>query len=204
MTTFLFVRHAVTAHTGARLTGWMPDVHLSERGREQARAVGDRLAGVPLKGVYSSPIERTVETARAIAVRHQLKVETRQGLGEVQYGGWTNRPLKALARTKLWQKVQRFPSAARFPGGETLRETQARALTEVEAIAEEHRRGVVCCVSHADVIKLIVAHYLGVHIDLFQRIAISPASMTAIALYDSGPMVLCINAVDLSEGALWR
>ncbi len=204
MTTVLFVRHAVTAHTGARLTGWMPDVHLSERGMEQARQLGELLARAPLKAIYSSPIDRTVETARALAVRHRLQVEVREGLGEVQYGRWTNRPLKALARTKLWQTVQRFPSAARFPEGETLRETQARALAEVERIAEEHRRALVCCVSHADVIKLIVAHYLGVHIDLFQRIVISPASVTAVALYDSGPMVLCVNSSDLSEGGLWR
>ncbi|MDQ3940859.1 MAG: histidine phosphatase family protein, partial [Actinomycetota bacterium] len=111
---------------------------------------------------------------------------------------WTNRPLKALARTKLWSSVQRWPSAVRFPDGETLREVQARAVDAVETIAQEHPKDVVCCVSHGDVIKLIVAHYLGVHIDLFQRIVVAPASISVVALTDHGPAVLSLNAAPMS------
>ncbi|MDQ3645499.1 MAG: histidine phosphatase family protein [Actinomycetota bacterium] len=199
MTTFLFVRHAVTSHTGNKLSGWMPGIHLSDRGQQQADAIGRALAKAPLRALYSSPIDRTMETARAIARHHDLKVEKTKQLGEVQYGTWTNRSLKTLSRTKLWGTVQRFPSAARFPEGETLAEVQGRAIAEVDRIREEHVKGMVCCVSHADVIKLVAAHYLGVHIDLFQRILISPASITAVAIGDLGPMVLAVNASNIEH-----
>jgi probable phosphoglycerate mutase len=122
-----------------------------------------------------------------------MKVQSRRGIGEVQYGGWTNRPLKSLMKTKLWDTVQRFPSAARFPDGENLREVQARAVTEIEKIHEAHPKGKVCCVSHGDVIKLIAAHYLGVHIDLFQRIVIGPASVSVLSLTEHGPHILALN-----------
>jgi probable phosphomutase (TIGR03848 family) len=194
VTVFLLVRHAVTSHTGHKLTGWAPGVHLSEDGRAQAEAVAEQLAKAPIKAIYSSPIDRTRETAQAVASRHRLDVQLLDDIGEVQYGTWTNRSLKSLARTNLWVKVQRFPSAARFPQGETLREVQARAIAELERIQARHPKQMVCVVSHADVIKLVVAHYLGVHIDLFQRIAIDPASVSAIAISDQGPMVLSVNA----------
>ncbi len=201
MTTLFLVRHAVTTHTGRRLSGWLPDVHLSEEGRTQAEAVAAMLAQVPLKAVYSSPIERTMETAAPIAARHGLDVEQLEGLGEVEYGRWTDRSLKTLARTKLWTTVQMFPSAARFPEGESLREVQGRALAEMEQISERHRRGAVCVVSHGDVIKLLAAHYLGVHMDLFQRIVITPGSVSVIALSDTAPRVISLNTSPALFGA---
>ncbi|MGH2787361.1 MAG: MSMEG_4193 family putative phosphomutase [Actinomycetota bacterium] len=194
MTTFYFVRHGLTDHTGQRLSGWQPGVHLSEAGRAQAEAVADRLAEAPLVAVYASPIDRTLETARPIAERHKLKVIVRDGLGEVHYGRWTNRSFKSLRRTKLWEVVQRWPSAARFPEGESIRELQARAMTEVEMIASAHTRRAVCVVSHADVIRVVLAHYLGVHLDLFQRIEISPASVSVVDVGEFGPRVLAMNA----------
>jgi probable phosphoglycerate mutase len=194
MTVFLLVRHAVTSHTGHKLTGWAPGVHLSEEGQKQATAVAESLAKAPIKAIYSSPIDRTLETAQAVAAKHRLDVQVLDDVGEVRYGTWTNRSLKSLSRTKLWTKIQRFPSAARFPQGETLREVQARALEELERIQARHPKQVVCVVSHADVIKLLVAHYLGVHIDLFQRIVIGPASVSAIAVGEEGPMVLSVNS----------
>jgi probable phosphomutase (TIGR03848 family) len=193
MTTLWFVRHAVTADTGKRLTGWAEGVGLSRDGSSQADSVAEALKDVPFAGIYSSPLERTTQTARAIARRQGLQVRRSRDLGEVDYGRWTNRPLKMLARTRLWSQVQRWPSSARFPEGETLRETQARALSEVERIAAEHPGRSICLVSHADVIRLIAAHYLGVHIDLFQRIVIGPASVSVIALGDRGPSILCLN-----------
>ena len=199
MTTFYFVRHAITSHTGKKLSGWMEGIPLTEEGREQATAVADRLADVPLKAVYSSPIDRTLETAKAIASRHGLDVRTRRNLGEVEYGTWTNRPLKALARTKLWTKVQRYPSGARFPDGETLREVQNRAVDEVERLAQEHPKDAISCVSHGDVIKLVFAHYMGVHIDLFQRLMVAPASISVLALSEHGPAILSLNAVPMSN-----
>jgi probable phosphomutase (TIGR03848 family) len=194
VTTLVYlVRHGVTNHTGHRLSGWMEDIHLSEKGREQAEAVADLLTGTRLKAVYSSPIDRTVETARPIAARHDLGVRTRRHLGEVDYGTWTNRSFRSLTRTRLWTTVQRYPSGARFPQGETLREVQARAVTEVEKLAANHPRQTICCVSHADVIRLVCAHFMGIHIDLFQRLVIGPASVSVVALQDDGPRILSLN-----------
>lgn len=193
MTTLWFVRHGVTSHTGHKLSGWMPDVHLTDEGRAQADAAAEMLSTMNLEAVYSSPIDRTRETAAAIAARHGLPVKTRRTIGEVEFGKWTNRSFKVLARQKLWGVVQRWPSAARFPEGETLREVQSRALTEVEKIAEQHPNGMVVVVSHADVIKLVLAHYLGVHIDLFQRIVIAPASISGVMLTNDGPRILSMN-----------
>jgi probable phosphomutase (TIGR03848 family) len=193
MTTVYFVRHGVTDHTGERLSGWLPGIHLSEQGRAQADGVARRLAKAPLKAIYSSPIDRTLETARPIAERHKLKVIVREGLGEVHYGRWTNRSFKSLRRTKLWGVVQRWPSAARFPDGESIRELQSRAVSEVEQIAQSHRRATICVVSHADVIRVALAHYLGLHLDLFQRIEISPASISVVHIGEFGPRVLAMN-----------
>ena len=202
MTTFLFVRHAVTSHTGQRLSGWLPGVHLSEQGRQQAEVVADALAQVKIKAFYASPIERTMETAAAIAARHGAAVESCEDLGEVRYGRWTNRSFKTLRRTRLWTALQQCPSLVRFPEGETLREVQSRATEVVERLRLQHPRDIVCCVSHADVIRLIAAHYLGVHIDLFQRITIGPASITAIHVTDGGPLVLSMNAPSLGGMAI--
>lgn len=193
MTLLYLVRHGVTDHTGQRLSGWMEDVHLSEKGREQADAVATLLARIQFRAVYSSPIDRTVETARPIAARHGLGVRLRRNLGEVDYGTWTNRSFRSLARTKLWTTVQRYPSGARFPHGETLREVQARAVTEVEKLAAQHPKQAICCVSHADVIRLVVAHFMGIHIDLFQRIVVGPASVSVVGLDEDGPRILSLN-----------
>ena len=193
MTVFYLVRHGVTSHTGTKLSGWMPGIHLSDEGVAQAEGAARRLTKVPLKALYSSPIDRTMETARPIAAAHRLRIETNEALGEVEYGRWTNRTFKTLRRTKLWATVQRWPSGARFPEGETLREVQSRAVDELETIRARHPRQAVCCVSHADVIRLVTAHYLGVHLDLFQRIVIDPASLTVVAVGDDGPKVIAMN-----------
>lgn len=201
MTALYLVRHGLTSHTGHRLSGWTPDVHLTDDGRAGVEALAQWLRDVPFKAVYSSPIDRTLETAKIVAAPHGLGVRTRRGIGEVEYGKWTNRPLRSLMRTKLWGTVQRWPSAARFPDGETLREVQARAVSEIEKLAEEHPKDPICCVSHGDVIKLIAAHYLGVHIDLFQRIVVAPASVSVIALARESPHVLALNQLPVAIGA---
>ncbi|HEX2296634.1 MAG TPA: MSMEG_4193 family putative phosphomutase [Actinomycetota bacterium] len=193
MTTLWLVRHGVTSHTGHRLSGWLPDVHLTDEGRAQAEAAAEMLSGMNLEAVYSSPIDRTRETAAAIAARHGLPVRTRRTIGEVEYGKWTNRSFKVLARQKAWAVLHRWPSSVRFPDGETLREVQSRALDEIDKIADAHPNAMVCVVSHADVIKLVLAHHLGVHIDLFQRIVIAPASVSGLHLTADGPRVLSMN-----------
>ncbi len=201
MTTFFFVRHGVTPHTGHRLSGWMEGIHLSDEGRAQAEAAAERLAGVPLKAIYSSPIERCYETAEAIAARHRLEIDVEHDIGEVDYGRWTNRPLKSLMRTKLWTTVQHWPSAMRFPEGETLRNVQFRAVNVVEEIAAKHPKGTVCCVSHGDVIKLVLANYLGMHIDAYQRIVIAPASVSSLSIGGGSPHVWGLNLVSAVPGA---
>lgn len=194
MTTFFLVRHGVTSHTGHRLSGRIPDVHLTEEGRAQAEAVAEQLNRVKLKALYSSPIDRTMETAKPIAERQGLRVQARRGLTELEFGRWSDKTFKTLRRTKLWPVIQQWPSGARFPEGESMLEVQQRGVREVEALREKHPKETVCCVSHADVIKLITAHYLGVHIDLFQRIEISPASVTIISVGSPWPRVLTVNA----------
>lgn len=194
MTTFYFVRHGVTSHTGHRLSGRMPGVHLTDEGRSQAEAVAESLAPVKLSAVYASPIERTMETAQPIAERQNLKVEARRGLVELEFGKWSDKTFKTLRRTKLWPVIQQWPSGARFPEGESMLEVQQRGVREIEVLRDKHPKDKICCVSHADVIKLIVAHYLGVHIDLFQRIEISPASVTIISVGSPWPRVVSVNA----------
>jgi probable phosphoglycerate mutase len=138
-----------------------------------------------------------METAEIIAADRGLPVQVRDDLGEVRFGRWTNRTFRTLTRTKLWSTVQRWPSGARFPDGESLLETQARALAELDRLHRAHPRHAIACVSHSDVIRLVVAHFLGVHIDLFQRIAIAPASITVVAVGDGGPQVLAVNTSSL-------
>ncbi len=190
MTTLVLVRHATTAATGKRLGGWTPGVHLDARGREQAEAAAERLAGIEVAAVYASPLERTQETARAIARRHGLRVRTRRAIGEVDYGEWTDRPLGQLRRRKAWAAIQATPSRVAFPGGESIRAAQARAVDATEHLAAEHPDETIVAVSHADVIKAVVAHHLGMPLDTFQRLVVVPASVTILALPPSGPPAL--------------
>ena len=194
MTIFYLVRHGVTSHTGSKLSGWMPDIHMTESGREQAEAVAESLGAVPLKAIYTSPIARTAETARIIAARHGLAPRTRRDLGEVEYGRWTGRSIKVVARTKLWTTVQRWPAAARFPDGESLVGVQTRSVAALEDLRGKHPKDSVCVVSHGEVIRLAAAHYLGLHIDFFQRIQITPGSITVLSVSDSGPAIFALNA----------
>lgn len=190
MTTVVLVRHATTAATGKRLGGWTPGVHLDEPGLEQAEATAQRLALLPLAAVYASPLERTQETAHAVARPHGLAVQTRPDLGEVDYGEWTDLPLGQLRRRKLWKTIQAAPSRVTFPGGESIRGMQARAVEAVESLAAAHPDDVIVLVSHADVIKAIVAHFAGMPLDTFQRLVIGPASVSVLLLADGAPPAL--------------
>ncbi len=195
MTEFLLIRHAVNdfVKTG-KLAGWTPDVHLNEDGRAQAAALGTRLATVKINALYSSPLERTVETAQAVIEHHPgLQLQLLDSLGEVRYGAWQGEEISKLAQRKLWRVVQAFPSRVRFPDGESMREAQMRAVNALETLTIKHPRASVAVVSHSDVIKMIVAHYLGMHLDLFQRIEISPASLTIIHMGAGRPTIVQVN-----------
>lgn len=194
MATIVLVRHATTAATGKRLGGWTPGVHLDDAGRDQAEATAERLAGLPVAAVYASPLERTQETARIVAKPHGVRVRTRRELGEVDYGDWTDEPLGKLRRRKDWTVVQATPSRMTFPGGESIRAAQARAVTATEELAAAHGDDAIVCVSHADVIKAVVAHHLAMPLDAFQRLVIAPASVTVLHLPARGhPLLLACN-----------
>ena len=194
MTTLVLVRHATTASTGKRLGG-RTDAPLDDAGRQQAEAAAQRLAAAPLKAVYASPLPRTWETAEIVAAPHRLEVQRDEGLLEVEYGDWTDRPLQPLTRTKKWPVIQLRPSLVTVPNGESIREAQLRAVGAVEGIVAKHPKAMVAVVSHADVIKALVSFYLGQPLDLFQRLHVSPASVTVLQLSAGGgqPVLVRFN-----------
>jgi probable phosphoglycerate mutase len=200
-TRLVLVRHAVTAQTGPLLTGRAPGVDLSDAGREQAAALGRRLAELPVVAVYASPIERTTQTAAAVAAHHDLPVTALPDAIEADFGDWTGGTLKELAKTDLWKTVQRTPSRARFPNGESLLEMQARMVRAIEDVVARHPGELVVIVSHADPIKAAIAHFTGVHLDQFQRIVVSPASVTVFELLPAHGAVLvkCNDTGSLEE-----
>jgi probable phosphomutase (TIGR03848 family) len=189
----LLIRHALTPHVGHKLSGWSSGVHLSEEGRAQAARLTERLHDVQIDAVYSSPLDRAVETAQSIAKDHKLRVRQREKIGEVKYGELEGKSLRTLAKGKLWARLQTWPSDVRFPGGESLRETQARAVAAIERLRAEHPKQNVAVVSHGDWIRLSVAHYLGVHIDLYRRINVDPASVSALLFFELMPVVQTVN-----------
>ncbi|MDR6506727.1 MSMEG_4193 family putative phosphomutase [Arthrobacter oryzae] len=194
-TLLLLVRHGETPTTGRVLPGRAPGLHLSDRGREQADRVAERLAGLPVDAVYSSPLERACETAEPTAVRTGRDVKHDDGLLECDFGDWTGAALADVAALPEWRTVQHSPSTFRFPRGESFTEMQARIVGSLEALRAAHAGGVVVCFSHADPIKAAVAHALGTPLDLFQRIVISPGSVSAISFVDGqAPAVLMVNS----------
>jgi probable phosphoglycerate mutase len=194
MTTLVLIRHATNDWVRkGLLAGWTPGVHLNEEGRAQAQALGERLAESHLDAIYSSPLERALETAQAVANPHGLEVQTHNGIGEVKYGDWNGRSLKELFKTPLWRSVQIYPSGTRFPKGESIGEMQARVVAALDEIRLAHPKQIVAAVAHSDVIKAAVAFYIGLPLDLFQRLIISPASVTVIGFSPFGPRLLRMN-----------
>ncbi|HET9731804.1 MAG TPA: MSMEG_4193 family putative phosphomutase [Acidimicrobiales bacterium] len=200
-TLLLIVRHGATPTTGKILPGRAPGLHLADRGHQQASAVAERLrvwsegrGDARVAAVYASPLERTRETAAPIAKALGLKVRAHRGLLECDFGEWTGAELKKLAKTPEWATVQRYPSGFRFPGGESFVAMQARMVDALAELCRRHPGQAVVAVSHADPIKAAVADALGSHLDLFQRIVISPCSLTAVSYGPTGPTVLAVNS----------
>lgn len=194
-TLLLLVRHGQTPTTGTTLPGRAPGLHLAEHGVAQAEAVAARIGALSqVAAVYASPLERTRETAAPIARATGLRVRRERGLLEADFGEWTGRKLKDLMKLPEWRTVQRYPSGFRFPGGESFAEMQVRIANALGGLVARHPGGVVVAVSHADPIKAAVAHAMGTHLDLFQRIVISPCSVTAIAYGSGAPVVLTVNS----------
>jgi probable phosphoglycerate mutase len=199
VTTLLLIRHGANDWVHGRLAGWTPGVHLNEEGRRQAASLAARLAPLPIDALYASPLDRTVETAQAITGPRGLPLRLVEGLGEVRYGEWQGAELKELYKHELWPGVQFYPSGTRFPGGETLGEAQVRMVATLDALRAQHPKGVIAVVSHADIIKLAVAYYIGMHVDLFQRLEISPCSVTALLFTRMGPRLLAYNDIGSLE-----
>lgn len=195
MCTFLLIRHGSHDYLDKRIVSWMPGVHINEEGRAQAQRLGETLAGSGVAALYSSPLERAIETAAPIARRLGLEIHTRDALGEVRFGEWTNLDFDTLNQDPRWHAFNRFRSGIRAPGGELMLEVQTRMVAEMERLRGEHAERTVAIVSHGDVIKAAVMHYLAMPLDLLQRIEISPASVSVIRVSDRGAKVLRVNAV---------
>ncbi len=195
MPTILLIRHGHNEYVGkGRLAGRLPGILLDERGLTQARELAKALADVPIKAVYSSPLSRAIETAMPIAVAHKLKVINRKGLLELDMGSWEGKTIKQVARTKLWKSVQHTPSLARFPQGESFGEAQMRIAAELEVLAAKHKyKEIIVCVGHSDMIKLAVAYYLGLPLDFFQRLTVSPASISTLYIGKDGTRLINLN-----------
>ncbi|MBN1373498.1 MAG: histidine phosphatase family protein [Anaerolineaceae bacterium] len=187
MTTLLLIRHGENEFTATgRLAGRLPGVHLNERGRRQAVALAGVLGNAPIQAIYSSPLERALESAAPLAAVLGLEVQIEAGLIEVEIGNWTGRPLKALRKLKAWKTLQETPSRFGFPGGESYLEMQARSVAAVESIAEKHPEGLVACFSHGDIIRVLAAYFLNVPLDSFQRLNIDTTSITQVNLGKDG------------------
>ncbi len=195
MTQLLLIRHARNDWVGDRLAGWTPGVHLNDEGRGEAEALARRLKDYTIDAVYSSPLERATETAAFLAKPRGLEVQVLPGIGEVRFGTWAGHKLKELAKEELWARAQVYPGGTRFPEGENLAEVQARALAALAGVLAAWPDGVVAAVSHGDVIKAVVAQYVGTHLDLFQRLVVSTASLTVVRFTPHGPRLLLFNDV---------
>ena len=194
-TLILMVRHGQTPTTGKVLPGRAAGLHLAEAGVQQAHAVAERIAELPrVDAIYASPLERARETAAPIGRALQQRVKINKGLLECDFGDWTGEQLSTLMKKPEWSTVQRAPSSFRFPNGESFTEMQTRMVTTLDNIRQAHPGGVVVCVSHADPIKAAVAHAMGTHLDLFQRIVIGTCSVSAVAYSGHGPIVLTVNS----------
>lgn len=185
----LLIRHAENDVMHRRLAGRLPGVHLNHRGQQQALAVARMLLGAPVQALYSSPLERALETAEPLARALGVQIEVRPGLNEVDFGRWQGRSYKQLQRTRLWKLLQAEPARVHFPGGESLAGAQRRVVNELENLAME---GVVACVTHADVIRLALLHYLNMSLNDLHRLVIAPASLSIIVLGER-PQVVTVN-----------
>ncbi len=165
-----------------------------------------RLASVKLHAVYASPLDRTMETAAPIAEAQGLEVQICPGLGELKVGKWEGRSLRSLRRLKMWQRVQNAPSLARFPGGESFAEAQARIVAELDTLINKHtsKKAVIACVSHSDMIKLAIAHFVGLPLDLFQRLVVDPGSISVLAFHGGHMRLVKLNDATASRQAETR
>jgi probable phosphomutase (TIGR03848 family) len=195
MPTFLLIRHGETDYNKKMyLPGRLPDVHLNKKGRQQAQSLADDLATAPINAIYSSPLERTIETAEPLAKALKLDIISIPGLLETDCGEWQGQSVKKLRNQKIWQSVQQHPSLFHFPGGESIAECQHRMVQVFESLRLQHSpQDLVACFSHSDPIKQVVAYYLGLPLDNFQNLNITTGSITALQISENGSRLLMLN-----------
>jgi probable phosphoglycerate mutase len=202
-TTVLLVRHGTTTTTGKVLPGRAKGLHLADTGVAQAQRAAARIAELArVDAVYCSPLERARETAAPIGKSLGMRPKVERGLIECDFGDWTGAELQKLMKLPDWQSVQRAPSTFRFPGGESFTEMQVRIVSALDKLRSQHPGGTIVCVSHADPIKAAVAHAVGTHLDLFQRIVISTCSISVMTWTPAGPVVLAVNSTGESLNEL--
>ncbi|KTD19044.1 histidine phosphatase family protein [Legionella jordanis] len=193
MTNFLLIRHATNDTVGKLLAGRMKGVTLNGEGRLQADHLSIRLAGLPITAIYSSPLERAIETAEPIARRFNLQIEIREEFTDIEFGNWTNCKISDIEESEKFRQFNTFRSFCRIPGGETMLEAQQRMITGIEKLHDKHPNETIAIVSHADLIKSAVAYYAGIHLDMFQRIEISPASVSMIGINEHSARIFWLN-----------
>ncbi len=194
MTTFYLVRHGACDGIGEKLWGRTAGVCLNEEGKRQAQQLAERFIGVSLDAVYSSPLERALETAEAIARAAGLEVEQTAAFNEIDFGDWTGKSFEQLSAGERWQRFNNQRSLTNIPGGESFLDVQARVVAELERLSQQHDGARVAIVSHADVIKAVVGYVAGTPIDLLQRLEISPCSVSIVATDTGGPRILAVNS----------
>lgn len=192
-TTIFLMRHGENDWIGHTLVGWTPGIHLNAAGRRQAEALAQRLGKEPIAAIYSSPLERTMETAGPLSTRLGVPIRCCEGLGEIRIGEWTGRKVTELADDPLWQRFIQQRSTTRIPGGESMLEVQLRMVEVFEKIRTSHPDQSVAVFSHGDPIRAILMHYLGTPLDFVRRIEVHSASISRIVLNDWGPLVVSIN-----------
>jgi probable phosphoglycerate mutase len=196
MPTLFLIRHGENDYlVKNRLPGHTPGIHLNGRGREQAAELARTLSRLPIKALYSSPLERAVETAEPLAQLLGLEIQLHPDLTDTDVGNWAGRSWKALSRTRLWKVIQENPSHFQFPGGETFVQAQKRVTRALDAIANAHADEMIAVVFHADPIKLAVAHYLGLSLDNFQRLTAHTGSVTILKMDSSVIKLLSLNLI---------
>jgi probable phosphomutase (TIGR03848 family) len=193
MNRLLLIRHGLNDWVGKRIPGWTPGISLNDEGRKQASRLADWLAPVTLQAIYSSPLERAVQTAEPIAESHGLHIQLRDRLGDTRYGELTGKAIEDILKTDIWHKFRLHPSRTRLPGAETIYEVQVRVVAELEEILSKHPEGNIAVVAHGDVIRVSVAHYIGLSLDLIDRIWVSPASVTVLHFGEWGPRLMHLN-----------
>jgi broad specificity phosphatase PhoE len=198
VTTFLLIRHASCDPVGRSIAGRKPGVHLNAEGSEQAARLAERLTALSIDGLYSSPLERAMETAEPIGSRQHLDIQPAAGLLEVDFGSWTGKTLSELELVPEWRSFNQFRSGTRIPGGENMAEVLSRSLGELERLRRLHPSpgALVAVVSHGDVLRMLLTHALGMPADLLHRLELSPASVTVLQVEDYGIRLLLLNSTE--------